>query len=162
MHSCFVAADCSCSWHQTAGCSLPPGSAFLPSLYISVTSCRYGCCPLAACCMVQDFKPVAKQLESAGLVSFQPHYLIWVCQFGAESEECKTQCIRNGAYCCPDPDDNIVEGYSGADVLMVSCLAAGSAHCYQECGSCSELWPCQGAAPRPNLTCWCVVHCACR
>jgi hypothetical protein len=69
---------------------------------------------------LQDFKPVAKQLESAGLVSFQPHYLIWVCQFGAESEECKTQCIRNGAYCCPDPDDNIAEGYSGADVLLVS------------------------------------------
>lgn len=75
--------------------------------------------PLPAWHVVQDFKPVAKQLESAGLVSFQPHYLIWVCQYGAESEECKTQCIRNGAYCCPDPDDNIVEGYSGADVLMV-------------------------------------------
>lgn len=75
--------------------------------------------PLPAWHAVQDFKPVAKQLESAGLVSFQPHYLIWVCQYGAESEECKTQCIRNGAYCCPDPDDNIVEGYSGADVLMV-------------------------------------------
>lgn len=74
---------------------------------------------------VQDFKPVAKQLESAGLVSFQPHYLIWVCQFGADSEECKTQCIRNGAYCCPDPDDNIAEGYSGADVLMVSSRQAG-------------------------------------
>jgi hypothetical protein len=73
-----------------------------------------------AVALPQDFKPVAKQLESAGLVSFQPHYLIWVCQYGAESEECKTQCIRNGAYCCPDPDDNIVEGYSGADVLMVS------------------------------------------
>lgn len=67
----------------------------------------------------QDFKPVAKQLESAGLVSFQPHYLVWVCQYGADSPECKTQCIRNGAYCCPDPDDNIAEGYSGADVLLV-------------------------------------------
>jgi hypothetical protein len=33
--------------------------------------------------------------------------------------ECDSQCIRGGAYCCPDPDDNILEGYSGADVLKV-------------------------------------------
>jgi hypothetical protein len=59
-------------------------------------------------------------MESAGLITFQPHYLLWVCQYGAESDECKTQCIRQGAYCCPDPDDNIHEGYSGAEVLLVS------------------------------------------
>jgi hypothetical protein len=61
-------------------------------------------------------------MESAGLITFKPHYLLWVCQYGAESDECKTQCIRQGAYCCPDPDDNIHEGYSGAEVLLVSCI----------------------------------------
>ncbi|WIA30662.1 hypothetical protein OEZ86_000736 [Tetradesmus obliquus] len=69
---------------------------------------------------VKDFKPIAKKMESAGLITFQPHYLLWVCQYGAESDECKTQCIRQGAYCCPDPDDNILEGYSGAEVLLMN------------------------------------------
>lgn len=55
-----------------------------------------------------------------GLVDFQPHYLIWVCQGSNNKEVCDSQCIRGGAYCCPDPDDNIHEGYSGADVLQVS------------------------------------------
>eukprot|EP00878_Enallax_costatus_P034447 GHUV01038194.1.p1 GENE.GHUV01038194.1~~GHUV01038194.1.p1 ORF type:complete len:492 (+),score=107.81 GHUV01038194.1:754-2229(+) len=59
-------------------------------------------------------------METAGLVSFQPRYLMWVCEYGPEAEECKTQCIRNGAYCCADPDDNLHEGYSGADVLLMN------------------------------------------
>lgn len=71
---------------------------------------------------LQDFKGLAKKMESAGLVTFKPHYLLWVCQYGADAEECKMQCIRNGAYCCPDPDDDIHEGYSGKEVLLVSCI----------------------------------------
>lgn len=71
-------------------------------------------------CCTQDFKGIAKQLEVGAMVQFTPHYLIWVCQFSSDAEECKTQCIRQGAYCCPDPDDNIYEGYSGRDVLLVS------------------------------------------
>lgn len=67
----------------------------------------------------QDFKPAGKALEQAGLVSFMPHYLIWVCEYGSTAEECKSQCIRDGSYCCPDPDDDINEGYSGVDVLLV-------------------------------------------
>jgi hypothetical protein len=79
---------------------------------------------LRHCSISQDFKPIAKKMESAGLITFKPHYLLWVCQYGAESDECKTQCIRQGAYCCPDPDDNIHEGYSGAEVPLVSCSAS--------------------------------------
>jgi hypothetical protein len=69
--------------------------------------------------VMQDFKPVGQMLEQKGLVKFSPHYLIWVCQFGSDADECKTQCIKQGAYCCPDPDDDIHEGYSGRDVLLV-------------------------------------------
>lgn len=76
---------------------------------------------------LQDFKPIAKKMESAGLITFQPHYLMWVCEYGADSEECRSQCIRQGAYCCPDPDDDIHEGYSGADVLLVRLPPAADA-----------------------------------
>jgi hypothetical protein len=103
---------------------------------------------------------VAKQLESAGLVSFQPHYLIWVCQFGAESEECKTQCIRNGAYCCPDPDDNIAEGYSGADVLLVSSGGFASPHSRPGCWLAIDnpAMHTEGAKPSRNgKACWCCT-----
>jgi hypothetical protein len=50
---------------------------------------------------------------------FRPHYLIWVCAGGDSPEMCDSQCIRDGAYCAPDPDEDIHKGYSGADVLRV-------------------------------------------
>jgi hypothetical protein len=58
-------------------------------------------------------------------VDFHPHYLIWVCQPGSNQEECDSQCIANGAYCCPDPDDDISRGYAGRDVLRVGAFAGG-------------------------------------
>jgi hypothetical protein len=82
--------------------------------------------PAGLTCRSQDFKGIAKQLEVGAMVKFTPHYLIWVCQFSSDAEECKTQCIRQGAYCCPDPDDNIYEGYSGRDVLLVSIGVVGT------------------------------------
>jgi hypothetical protein len=72
---------------------------------------------------VRRFKGAAKALEQRGTVRFEPHYLIWVCQFGADSPECRSQCIRGGAYCCPDPDDDLQRGYSGADVLLMNLRA---------------------------------------
>jgi hypothetical protein len=69
---------------------------------------------------VRRFKGAAKALEQQGLATFQPHYLIWVCQYGADSPECRSQCVRGGAYCCPDPDDDLQKGYSGADVLLMN------------------------------------------
>ena len=32
--------------------------------------------------------------------------------------ECVSQCINNGRYCCPDPDDDFEAGYSGRDVVI--------------------------------------------
>lgn len=58
-------------------------------------------------------------------MDFHPHYLIWVCQPGSNQEECDSQCIANGAYCCPDPDDDISRGYAGRDVLRVGAFAGG-------------------------------------
>ncbi|KAI8469825.1 MAG: hypothetical protein J3K34DRAFT_393772 [Monoraphidium minutum] len=70
---------------------------------------------------IKAFKAAGKQLQVKGLASFRPHYLIWVCSGSTSTkEECETQCIRGGAYCCPDPDDNIHEGYSGADMNVRS------------------------------------------
>lgn len=36
------------------------------------------------------------------------------------SAECKSQCIRNGRYCSPDPDGNLTAGYEGRDVVQAS------------------------------------------
>lgn len=69
---------------------------------------------------IKSFKATGKLLQIKGLVDFQPHYLIWVCQEGSSKAVCDSQCIRGGAYCCPDPDDNIKEGYSGVDVLKMN------------------------------------------
>jgi hypothetical protein len=69
---------------------------------------------------VRRFKNAAKALEQNSLVKFEPHYLIWVCQYGADSPECRSQCVRGGAYCCPDPDDDLQKGYTGADVLLMN------------------------------------------
>ncbi|GBF87811.1 vacuolar-sorting receptor-like protein [Raphidocelis subcapitata] len=69
---------------------------------------------------IKGFKSAARSLQVKGLVDFTPHYLVWVCQPGSSQEDCNSQCIRGGRYCCPDPDDNIHEGYSGADVLKMN------------------------------------------
>lgn len=69
---------------------------------------------------IRKFKSAGRQLQIRGLVDFQPHYMIWVCQQPELKEECASQCIRNGRYCVPDPDNNIREGYTGADVLKMN------------------------------------------
>ncbi len=101
---------------------------------------------------IKAFKAAGKALMVKGLVSFEPHYLLWTCDGSADSkEECASQCIRGGAYCCPDPDDDIHEGYSGADVLRVRGFvlraravgARASSTCGVECGR----TPCGGVGP---------------
>lgn len=67
---------------------------------------------------IANFAPVAKDFDGAGWMNFTPHYLIWTCPFFyRDTEECKSQCIRQGRYCAPDPDGSIIEGYSGAQVV---------------------------------------------
>eukprot|EP00887_Chlorella_sp_A99_P001340 scaffold14.g1340.t1 len=68
---------------------------------------------------IKDFVPVAKEFDEKGWTRFTPHYIIWICPspYGT-SDECSAQCIHNGRYCSPDPDGNLKEGYSGADVVQ--------------------------------------------
>jgi hypothetical protein len=67
---------------------------------------------------IKDFVPVAKEFDSNGWTSFTPHYIIWTCPSPyRDSNECKSQCVRRGRYCAPDPDGSLQEGYSGAEVV---------------------------------------------
>ena len=67
---------------------------------------------------IRDFASAAKTLEQGGYTQFTPHYVTWLCPPGSENEDyCVKQCINNGRYCCPDPDDDFEEGFSGADVV---------------------------------------------
>ena len=70
----------------------------------------------------QEFAPVAKDFQEHGWVRFTPHYLVWVCPASYhKSEECRSQCIRQGRYCTPDPDGDLAKGYSGADIVQARC-----------------------------------------
>ena len=68
---------------------------------------------------IKDMAFTAKSLEQDGYTMFQPHYITWYCPPEyVELPECKGQCINNGRYCCPDPDEDITAGYSGSDVVL--------------------------------------------
>ncbi len=81
---------------------------------------------------------MAKDFQQHKWVQFTPHYLVWVCPDSYHrSEECRSQCIRQGRYCTPDPDGDLEKGYSGADIVQVlaACsLAASRAALLQSCG----------------------------
>ena len=67
---------------------------------------------------IRDFASAAKTLEQGGYTQFTPHYVTWLCPPEAVHEDfCVKQCINNGRYCCPDPDDDFDAGFSGADVV---------------------------------------------
>lgn len=68
---------------------------------------------------IQSFAPLAKQISQAGVALFEPHYLIWVCppQY-VDTPQCLSQCIYNGRYCCPDPEDDLDKGYDGKEVIL--------------------------------------------
>ncbi|PNW86726.1 hypothetical protein CHLRE_02g095111v5 [Chlamydomonas reinhardtii] len=70
---------------------------------------------------IADMKDKAQALETAGKVKFSPHYLLWNCPAAfINTTECQTECIMNGTYCVPDPDDDPTKGYSGRDVLAIN------------------------------------------
>lgn len=51
-------------------------------------------------------------------MTFAPHYLVWDCPVPSlSSPTCRSQCIRRGRYCAPDPDGDQWEGYTGAQVV---------------------------------------------
>mmetsp|Transcript_27747 Transcript_27747/g.78514 ORF Transcript_27747/g.78514 Transcript_27747/m.78514 type:complete len:504 (+) Transcript_27747:1105-2616(+) len=68
---------------------------------------------------IKDFAPLAKSLDEQQVVQFEPHYLIWVCpQQYKQSKQCTSQCIYQGRYCCPDPEDDLDSGYDGREVIL--------------------------------------------
>ena len=63
---------------------------------------------------IRDFSAVATSLEQGGYTQFTPHYVTWLCPPEYINDPaCVSQCINNGRYCCPDPDDDLSRGYSG-------------------------------------------------
>lgn len=68
---------------------------------------------------MKEFAPIAKDFQKNKWVNFTPHYLVWLCP-GSFSNlaECKSQCIRRGRYCTPDPDGDLTKGYSGRDIVQ--------------------------------------------
>ena len=68
---------------------------------------------------IRDFSSVATSLEQGGYTQFTPHYVTWLCPPEYINDPaCVSQCINNGRYCCPDPDDDLQHGYSGRDVVI--------------------------------------------
>ncbi|KAK1279509.1 Vacuolar-sorting receptor 7 [Acorus gramineus] len=68
---------------------------------------------------VKNFKGHAQILERGGYTQFRPHYITWFCpEIFIKSRQCRSQCINNGRYCVPDPEQNFHEGYEGKDVVI--------------------------------------------
>lgn len=68
---------------------------------------------------VKDFKGAAQILEQKGYTQFTPHYITWYCPEAFKlSKQCKSQCINNGRYCAPDPEQDFSKGYDGKNVVV--------------------------------------------
>ncbi|KAJ4754886.1 Vacuolar-sorting receptor 7 [Rhynchospora pubera] len=68
---------------------------------------------------VKSFKGHAQLLEKGGYTLFTPHYITWYCpEAFILSKQCKSQCINNGRYCAPDPEQDFDSGYDGKDVVI--------------------------------------------
>ncbi len=67
---------------------------------------------------IEQFGPIASNLEQGGYTLFSPHYITWFCpEEYIKTLPCDLQCIRQGRYCAPDPDGDFEEGYNGRDVV---------------------------------------------
>ncbi|KAK2352463.1 Vacuolar-sorting receptor 1 [Trifolium repens] len=68
---------------------------------------------------LKGFKGAAQLLEQKGFTRFTPHYITWYCpEAFILSQQCKSQCINNGRYCAPDPEQDFSRGYDGKDVVI--------------------------------------------
>ncbi|KAL9251723.1 Vacuolar-sorting receptor 7-like protein [Drosera capensis] len=68
---------------------------------------------------IKNFKGHAQILEKGGYALFTPHYITWYCPHAfVLSSQCKSQCINNGRYCAPDPEQDFGIGYEGKDVVL--------------------------------------------
>ncbi|XP_057855322.1 vacuolar-sorting receptor 1 isoform X1 [Cryptomeria japonica] len=67
---------------------------------------------------LKNFKGAAQILEKEEHTKFTPHYITWYCPLAfTVSKQCKAQCINNGRYCAPDPEQDFNRGYDGKDVV---------------------------------------------
>jgi len=71
----------------------------------------------------REFRHIAKALGEHA--QFTPHMYIYDgkfagCQSPDGKNQCFTLCTNNGRYCATDPDDNLDEGISGADIVKES------------------------------------------
>ncbi|KAK6126002.1 hypothetical protein DH2020_040310 [Rehmannia glutinosa] len=68
---------------------------------------------------VRNFRGAAQILEQKGYTQFTPHYITWYCpEAFIMSQQCKSQCINQGRYCAPDPEQDFSRGYEGKDVVV--------------------------------------------
>lgn len=68
---------------------------------------------------IKDFKGPAQILEKGGFTQFTPHYITWYCPHAFRiSRQCKSQCINQGRYCAPDPEQDFRSGYEGKHVVL--------------------------------------------
>ncbi|KAE9591936.1 putative EGF-like calcium-binding domain, PA domain, complement Clr-like EGF [Lupinus albus] len=68
---------------------------------------------------LKSFKGSAQLLEKQGFTQFTPHYITWFCpEAFLLTKQCKSQCINNGRYCAPDPEQDFNKGYDGKDVVI--------------------------------------------
>ncbi|KAJ3673976.1 hypothetical protein LUZ60_005968 [Juncus effusus] len=68
---------------------------------------------------LKEFKGSAQLLEQGGYSLFTPHYITWYCPKAfLTSKQCRSQCINNGRYCSPDPEQDFSSGYDGKDVVV--------------------------------------------
>jgi len=68
---------------------------------------------------VKNFKGHAQILEKGGYTQFTPHYITWYCPKPfIKSSQCLSQCINNGRYCAPDPEQDFGVGFDGKDVVF--------------------------------------------
>jgi len=73
--------------------------------------------------LLLDFKPVSKALGDRAY--FTPHQYIYDgvkthCQGDDGEDYCYTLCTNHGRYCATDPDNDLDQGISGADVVRES------------------------------------------
>jgi len=77
--------------------------------------------------------------------SFTPHYYIYdglkaMCRDGNGLDLCYTLCTNQGRYCAIDPDNNLDDGISGADVVKESLRRLCIWKIYQQDGTGPELF----------------------
>lgn len=92
---------------------------------------------------LQNFKPIAKALGDRAY--FTPHMYIYDgikthCQGNDGENFCYNLCTNNGRYCATDPDNDLDQGISGADVVKESLRRLCIWKHYGDSDGVGEIW----------------------